>query len=90
MQGAKGVSEQDSFSSCSNLSTCLPLKKEAFCKMQPLLEVTPQALSDSRHHSLEAVEQLLEQVHDKSLSTPTPSAPLLDAMISFLFKMIQQ
>ena len=40
--------------------------------MQPLLEVTPQALSDSRHHSLEVVEQLLEQVHDKSLSTLIP------------------
>lgn len=85
----RGLASTGSLLTCSNQSAYLSLKAEAFSKMRPLLEVTPQAISDSRHHSLEVVEQFLEQVHDKSVSTPIYPAPLLDPMISSLFKMIQ-
>lgn len=81
----RGLASTGGLSSCSNL----PLSQNrSICKTQSLLEVTPQALSDSHHHSPEVIEQLLEQVHDKSLSTPVPPAPLLDLMISS--EMIQQ
>lgn len=51
--------------------------------MQPL-EVSPQALSDSRHHSLEVIEQLLEQVHHERLSTPIPPSTAFGSHDFFL------
>lgn len=78
-----GLANTGSLSGCSNLSTCLFLKAEVFCKMQPL-EVSPQALSDSRHHSLEVIEQLLEQVHHERLSTPNPPSTAFGSHDFFL------
>lgn len=41
----RGLVSTGGLSSCSALRICLSLRAGAFCKMQPLLEVTPQAFS---------------------------------------------
>lgn len=82
VHGAGELVSMGSLSSCSKLSNCL--KAEAFCKMQPLLEVTPQTPPDSHHHSLEAVEQFLEQMPDKILSTPIPPRTTFESHGFFL------
>lgn len=86
----RGLVSTGSLSSCSNLSICISLKAGAFCKMQPLLEVTPWAFPVKWSEVLKQLDSYWDKCMIKAFPPPPLPRLHLDPMISSLFEMIQQ